>query len=177
MQIFGGHGYIREHGQEQWYRDAKIFTLYEGTTGIQALDLTGRKMLMMQKGQIGEMADIIQNFINDTDTPLNQELQNYLDLWQETTHFITSKAQQNPNEVGAASVDYLMMSGYVILAYFWAQLHNSADNNKGQLGADFYSGKMKTAKFYFAKILPRCHALKATIMTGADTLMLSLIHI
>ena len=64
-----------------------------------------------------------------------------------------------------------MMSGYVILAYFWAQLHNSAENNKGQLGADFYNGKKKTARFYFDKILPRCHALKATIMTGADPLM------
>ncbi len=171
VQIFGGHGYIREHGQEQWHRDAKIFTLYEGTTGIQALDLTGRKMLMMQKGQIGEMADIIQNFINDTQTPLNDELQSYLDMWQEMTQFITAQAQKNPNEVGAASVDYLMLSGYVLLAYFWAQMHNSADNNKGQLGASFYSGKKKTAEFYFAKILPRCHALKATIMTGADTLM------
>ncbi len=171
VQIFGGHGYIREHGQEQWHRDAKIFTLYEGTTGIQALDLTGRKMLMMQHGQIGEMADIIQNFINDTDTPLNGELQSYLDMWQEVTQFIVQQAQKNPNEVGAASVDYLMLSGYVILAYFWAQLHNSAEHSKGQLGADFYSGKQKTAKFYFAKILPRCHSLKATIFTGADPLM------
>jgi alkylation response protein AidB-like acyl-CoA dehydrogenase len=171
VQVFGGHGYIREHGQEQWHRDAKIFTLYEGTTGIQALDLTGRKMLMMQKGQIGEMADLIQQFIDTTSTPFNDELQSYLNMWQEMTTFITQRSMKNPNEVGAASVDYLMMSGYVILAYFWAQLHNSAENNKGQLGADFYNGKKKTAAFYFAKILPRCHALKATIMTGADPLM------
>lgn len=171
IQVFGGHGYIREHGQEQWHRDAKIFTLYEGTTGIQALDLTGRKMMMMQKGQIGEMADIIQKFIDEVDSPLTKDLQQYLDMWQEMTSFITSNAMKNPDEVGAASVDYLMMSGYVILAYFWAQLHNSAENNKGQLGTDFYNGKKKTAQFYFAKILPRCHALKATIMTGADPLM------
>ncbi len=171
IQVLGGHGYIREHGQEQWHRDAKIFTLYEGTTGIQALDLTGRKMLMMQKGQIGEMADIIQHFIDTADSPFKQELQTYLDMWHEMTQFITAQAQKNANEVGAASVDYLMMSGYVILAYFWAQLHNSAVNNKGQLGTDFYNGKQKTAQFYFAKILPRCHALKATIMTGADPLM------
>ncbi|MEZ5470824.1 MAG: acyl-CoA dehydrogenase C-terminal domain-containing protein [Marinicella sp.] len=171
IQVFGGHGYISEHGQEQWMRDAKIFTLYEGTTGIQALDLTGRKMLMMQKGQIGEMADIIQNFINETETPFNAQLQDYLGLWQEMTSHIAKQAMQNPDEVGAASVDYLMMSGYVILAYFWARLHNSAENNKGQLGADFYQGKQKTAQFYFAKILPRCHALKATILTGADPLM------
>ena len=171
VQVYGGHGYIREHGQEQWYRDAKIFTLYEGTTGIQALDLTGRKMLMMQGGQIGEIAEMIQNFINTTETPLNKDLQDYLDLWQEVTAHIAKQSTQDPNEVGSASVDYLMMSGYVILAYFWAQLHNSADNNKGQLGADFYNGKKKTAVFYFAKILPRCHALRATIMTGADPLM------
>ncbi len=171
VQVYGGHGYIREHGQEQWHRDAKIFTLYEGTTGIQALDLTGRKMLMMQKGQIGEMADLIQGFIDSTETPHNQSLQNYLHMWQEVTTHITTQSMQNPDEVGAASVDYLMLSGYVILAYFWAQLHNSAENNKGQLGAEFYQGKQKTAAFYFAKILPRCDALKATIMAGADPLM------
>lgn len=171
IQIFGGHGYIREHGQEQWMRDAKIFTLYEGTTGIQALDLTGRKMLMMQQGQIGEMAEIIQDFIDNGNSSFGEQLQSYLDMWQEMTGHIAKQAMQNPDEVGAASVDYLMMSGYVILAYFWARLHNSAENNKGQLGAEFYNGKQKTAQFYFAKILPRCHALKATILTGADPLM------
>ncbi len=171
VQVYGGHGYIREHGQEQWHRDAKIFTLYEGTTGIQALDLTGRKMLMMQKGQLGEIADLIQAFINDNNTPLNDDLQSYLNMWQEVTQHIVGQAMQNPDEVGAASVDYLMLSGYVVLAYFWAQMYASAENNKGQLGADFYSGKKKTAAFYFNKILPRCHSLKATIMTGAQTLM------
>jgi len=171
IQIYGGHGYIKEHGQEQWLRDAKIFTLYEGTTGIQALDLTGRKMLMMQRGEIGEMADLIQTFIDESGSPLAADLQTYLDMWQDTTQYIVGAAQQDPNEVGAASVDYLMLSGYVILAYFWAQMHNSAEHNKGQLGAEFYQGKQKTAVFYFAKILPRCHALKATIMTGSAPLM------
>ncbi|WP_223787584.1 acyl-CoA dehydrogenase C-terminal domain-containing protein [Marinicella meishanensis] len=171
IQVYGGHGYIREHGQEQWHRDAKIFTLYEGTTGIQALDLTGRKMLQMQKGQLGEIADIIQDFINQTDTPLNDQLQSYLDMWHEVTGEIVQRAMQNPDEVGAASVDYLMLSGYVILGYFWARMYAAAEQNKGNLGADFYRGKLKTAVFYFHKILPRCQALKATILTGAESLM------
>lgn len=171
MQIYGGHGYIREHGQEQWHRDAKIFTLYEGTTGIQALDLTGRKMLQMQKGQLGEIAEIIADFIQNTETPLNEQLQSYLDMWQEVTGEIVQRAMQNPDEIGAASVDYLMLSGHVILGYFWARMYAAAEHNKGTLGADFYSGKKKTAVFYFNKILPRCHALKATILTGAAPLM------
>ncbi len=171
IQVFGGHGYIREHGQEQWARDAKIFTLYEGTTGIQALDLTGRKLLMMQKGQIGPVLDMIQDFIDNSGAALAPQLQVYVDLWKETTEGVVAAAMKNPNEIGAASVDYLMMSGYVILAFFQAQLHNAAKQAKGQLGADFYQGKVKSAEFYFAKILPRCHSHKATIETGAAPLM------
>ncbi|MCF6301130.1 MAG: acyl-CoA dehydrogenase C-terminal domain-containing protein, partial [Proteobacteria bacterium] len=171
IQVYGGHGYISEHGQEQWYRDAKIFTLYEGTTGIQALDLTGRKMLMMQNGQIGQMADIIQSFINDANCDYAKELQQYLDIWLDSTEYIASAATKNPEEVGAASVDYLMMSGYVILAYFWAQMHNSAKDNSGKLGSDFYQGKIKTAAFYFARILPRCLSLQNTIKSGAKSMM------
>lgn len=171
MQILGGHGYISEHGQEQWFRDAKIFTLYEGTTGIQALDLTGRKMLMMQKGQIGPMLDLIQEFIDNNDSKLTAQLQVYVDLWKQTTDHIVKQAMQNPDAVGAASVDYLMLSGYVVLAFFWARMHNSADGEKGSLNSDFYQGKRKTAEFYFAKILPRCQGLKATIVNGAESLM------
>ncbi|MCX7545172.1 acyl-CoA dehydrogenase C-terminal domain-containing protein [Marinicella gelatinilytica] len=171
IQVYGGHGYIKEHGQEQWYRDARIFTLYEGTTGIQGLDLVGRKLLYLQKGQIGQMGDIIQDFIDNNDTPFNAQLQKALDAWHDITGFIAKSAMQDANEVGAASVDYMMMSGYVVLAYFWARLHNSAEHNKGQLGADFYAGKQKTAAFYFAKILPRIESCQASIRTGADSLM------
>ncbi|KAA3646914.1 MAG: acyl-CoA dehydrogenase, partial [Proteobacteria bacterium] len=171
VQVFGGHGYIKEHGQEQWYRDARIFTLYEGTTGIQALDLAGRKLMYLQKGQIGIMADIIQEFIDSHDTPHNESLQKALDAWHDITGFVAKSAMQDANEIGAASVDYLMMSGYVVLAYFWARLHNSAEHNKGQLGADFYAGKQKTAAFYFAKILPRIESCQASIRSGADSLM------
>ncbi len=171
IQIFGGHGYIREHGQEQWARDAKIFTLYEGTTGIQALDLVGRKLIQTQKGQIGPMADIIQEFIDNSSSTLAKQLQAYLNLWKETTDMIAQSATKDPNNIGAASVDYLMMSGYVILAFFQAQLHNAAKEGKGQLGVDFYQGKIKSAEFYFAKILPRCHSLQAVIASGAAPLM------
>ena len=170
IQVYGGHGYIREHGQEQWHRDAKIFTLYEGTTGIQALDLAGRKLMQMQQGQIGQMADIIQDYVNTHDHALAKELGEYLQLWQQITGQVAQSAMQNPAEVGAASVDYLMISGYIVLAYFWARMYDQAEAG-GNLGNEFYQGKVKTARFYFAKILPRCHSLAATINTGADPLM------
>ncbi len=146
--------------------------MYEGTTGIQGLDLVGRKLMYLQKGKIGHMADIIQDFIDNNQTPFNKQLQTALDDWHEITGFIAESGMQDANEIGAASVDYLMMSGYVVLAYFWARLHNSAEHTKGQLGEDFYAGKQKTAAFYYAKILPRIEGLKATIRTGADTLMM-----
>ena len=98
-------------------------------------------------------------------------MQNALGAWNDITGFVAQSAMKDANEVGSASVDYLMMSGYVVLAYFWARLHNSAEHNKGQLGADFYAGKQKTAAFYFAKILPRIESCQASIRTGADSLM------
>lgn len=170
IQIYGGHGYIREHGQEQWYRDAKIFTLYEGTTGIQALDLVGRKLLREQKGNIGTIAQIIEDYINQSNHELSEQLAEYLSIWKNTTATIVQASQQNVSEVGAASVDYMMLSGYVIIAYFWSLIYDEAMKG-GRHGDNFYQGKIKTAQFYFAKILPRCHTLTHTIKNGSKTLM------
>lgn len=172
IQIFGGHGYIREHGMEQLYRDAKIFTLYEGTTGIQALDLLGRKLMQMNHGKIGPLADIIHDFIaNNTDNPYVVELKEHMQQWQDLVQQITEKSMQNRDEMGAASVDFLMYSGYVLLAFFWAQMYQSAKKG-GRFGPSFYNGKMKTCDFYFKRILPRAQAHVATMLSGSDNLML-----
>ncbi len=171
IQVFGGHGYIQEHGQEQIYRDAKIFTLYEGTSGIQALDLAGRKLMLMQHGQIGAMADIIQAHINENSTPYSKALQHHLDLWQRATAHIAGHAAKDPAAVGAASFDYMMLSGYVVLGWLWSRMHQCAERGQGALGQDFYQGKIHTAAFYFDKILPRCESLVKTIESGSEPLM------
>ncbi|MCF6319766.1 MAG: acyl-CoA dehydrogenase C-terminal domain-containing protein [Proteobacteria bacterium] len=171
IQIFGGHGYISEHGMEQLYRDAKIFTLYEGTTGIQALDLLGRKIMQFNKGSLGPIADVINDFIKENpDNPYSNELQEYMEQWQDLIVKISGKSMQNMDEMGAASVDFLMYSGYVLLAYFWAQMHQSAKKG-GRFGQSFYNGKIKTCEFYFKRILPRAQTHVETMLSGSDNLM------
>ncbi len=171
IQIFGGHGYIAEHGMEQLYRDAKIFTLYEGTTGIQALDLLGRKIMQFNKGSLGPIADVINDFIKENpENPYSNELQEYMAQWQDLIVKISGKSMQNMDEMGAASVDFLMYSGYVLLAFFWAQMHQSAEKG-GRFGQSFYNGKIKTCEFYFKRILPRAQTHVETMLSGSDNLM------
>ena len=175
LQCFGGHGYIAEWGMEQNVRDARIAMLYEGTTGIQALDLLGRKVLMTQgellKGFTKEIHLFCKEHADNPDmqafisplTELNKE-------WGEVTMQIGMKAMQNQEEVGAACVDFLMYSGYITLAFFWAKAALVALDNKDS-GDHLYESKLKTAKFYYAKILPRTHTLKASMLAGGETML------
>ena len=178
VQIFGGHGFIKEWGMEQIVRDNRIAQLYEGTTGIQALDLLGRKVLMSQGESLKRFTKIVHKFCqaqegNGLLKPLVDQLAKLNKEWGEVTMQVGMKAMQDREEVGAASVDYLMYSGYVVLAYYWllmavtAQEKLAADAEE----ADFYEAKIKTAQFYFARILPRTEAHKAMVLAGGETLM------
>src|SRR5690606_11157672 len=125
QQVFGGHGFIREWGQEQLVRDCRITQIYEGTNGIQALDLVGRKVV----GSGGEMyrafADEIRGFIASAGPELSEfvePLRNALDNLDELTVWLIERAKQNPNEIGAASVEYLHVFGYTAYAYMWAMM-------------------------------------------------------
>ena len=178
MQILGGHGFIAEHGMEQIVRDTRIATLYEGTTGIQALDLLGRKVLMSQGEALKKFTKVIHKFCqankdNDDMKEFVEPLSALNSEWGELTMQVGAKAMQNRNEVGAASVDYLMYSGYVTLGYFWALMAKTAQQklSEGTTEKDFYNAKVKTARFYFAKLLPRSAGHKATMLTGAESLM------
>ena len=174
VQIFGGHGYIAETGIEQYARDARITTLYEGTTQIQANDLLGRKILALQgaglKHFLGEISAFCQQHATNPQlgefvAPLAIVTKEWSDLTQE----IAKRAQANPDEIGAAAVDYLFYSGYVALAYFWVRSVAATESSKQS--ADFREAKRHTARFYFTRILPRIHAHGAAIRAGADTLM------
>lgn len=171
IQVYGGHGYIAEHGMEQLHRDAKIFTLYEGTTGIQALDLLGRKIMQFNKGSLSPLSDEIKTWIQENpDNPYADDLQKYMQKWEGLIQELLKKSMANMDEMGAASVDFLMFSGYVLLAYFWAQSYQSAEKG-GRFGQSFYNGKMKTCEFYFKRILPRADTYVETIQSGSDNLM------
>ncbi|WP_448098704.1 acyl-CoA dehydrogenase C-terminal domain-containing protein [Luteibacter yeojuensis] len=173
LQIFGGHGYIAEHGMEQFVRDARIITLYEGTTQIQALDLLGRKIMQLQgaglKHFLGEISTFCQaNQANDSVKAFVGPLAVATKAWGDLTQFIAQNAQSNPEELGAAAVDYLYFSGYVTLAYFWAKSVLAVDGSA--LSTDAKQAKRDTATFYFTRILPRIHVHKAAIEAGVATL-------
>lgn len=174
MQCFGGHGFISEWGAEQNVRDCRISMLYEGTTGIQALDLLGRKILMSGGEIMKPFTKEIHKFCEaEKDNPLAEELATLNKQWGKLTGDIGGLAMANADEVGAASVDYLMFSGYVSLAYFWALAATKAQAaiDAGSGDTDFYKAKIQTAKFYFARILPRTQSLAITMTSGANSLM------
>ncbi|TRZ57274.1 MAG: acyl-CoA dehydrogenase [Rhodocyclaceae bacterium] len=180
VQVLGGHGYIQEHGMEQIVRDARISTLYEGTTGIQALDLLGRKVLLTTRGKCvrdftaGMLRFSARNFLSGgplgkmARTLLRRALQ-----WNLLTTRIMLRAANDRELVGAASVDYLMYSGYVMMAYYWGlQARSAADllaDGSGRECAEFYTAKIQTAEFFFERMLPRAdsHRVGALAPTSA----------
>jgi hypothetical protein len=171
VQVYGGHGYIREWGMEQNMRDARISTLYEGTTGIQSLDLIGRKIMSDGGANFGKFVAMITADLATMDAEFAEPLQQIISEWTELVAFIGGQAGKSLDEIGAASVDFLMYSGYVVLAWFWGRMGTLANAKLKEGDEIFYRGKVATASFYFDKILPRTASHKATIEKGADTLM------
>lgn len=174
VQCFGGHGYIAEHGMEQLARDARITTLYEGTTGIQSLDLIGRKTAATQGAGLKLFLAEVEAFAkqHEGDAALAEfiaPLRTKCGEWGKLTIDTLTRAAANPEELGAASTDYLFYSGYVVLAYWWAR--SVAAANASDRPQAFKDAKRDTARFYFARILPRTLAHKAAIEAGAGTLM------
>ena len=178
LQCFGGHGYISEWGMEQNVRDSRIAMLYEGTTGIQALDLLGRKVLLTQGATMRPFTKVIHKFCQAQaeNAALKEFIEPLATLnkeWGELTMAIGMKAMANREEVGAASVDYLMYSGYACLAYFWAKMAHTAQQAlaSGTTEEGFYQAKIQTAQFYYQRLLPRAQMHKACIESGADNLL------
>ncbi|MBA4286755.1 MAG: acyl-CoA dehydrogenase [Xanthomonadaceae bacterium] len=173
MQVFGGHGYIREHGMEQILRDARISTLYEGTTGIQALDLLGRKVLLTTRGKaVRDFTTIIGKFALDQVRNRGMrrfatELGRYVTEWNLLTMRIMLTARKDRDIVSSASHHFLMYSGYVTMAYFWALQASVATEKLAKGGSEtpeFYKAKIEVARFYFDHLLPRAkgHATSIT---------------
>jgi len=179
IQVHGGHGYIRDNGVEQSYRDGRIATLYEGTTGIQALDLLGRKVLGDQGQTLLAFTHDIRHLceIIDQDTAATaqvkawaQQLLPWVAAWPELVQKIGVKAMDNREEVGAAAYDFLMYSGYVCLAYFWLRTAHAVSEAGQDFDPIFLASKQTAAAFYFARILPRAHAHQAAMTSGREVL-------
>ena len=182
IQVFGGHGYIGEHGMEQIARDARISTLYEGTTGIQALDLLGRKVLLNTKGKcVRDFSGTVLHFIKPfalQRTPMGQlarTLARRTAQWNLLTTLIMLRASKDREQVGSSSVDYLMYSGFVMMAYYWALQAAKATellaSGTGKESKDFYTAKIQTAEFYFARLLPRADGHYSAALAPTSAVM------
>lgn len=170
QQVFGGHGYVREWGQEQLVRDTRITQIYEGTNGVQALDLMGRKVAMDKGVTANAIAKEVVAFIKENEGKFPEQLEalsESVDLLAKVTMDIMEKAQTNPNEIGAASVDYLHLFGYVMYGYMWAKMMVAADASSDE---QLKQSKIKTGTYYFSRVLPKIHSLKLQIESGADAL-------
>jgi len=177
MQVLGGHGFIREWGMEQYVRDARINMIYEGTNTIQSLDLLGRKVLANQGTTLKKFGQQIAALVTEAqgDDDMAEFINPLAKLGQQMTQFtgeIGYKAMENADEVGAAAVDYLRVTGHLVFAYFWARMAQVALKKIAEGDRDpFYQAKLQTARFYFAKLFPETASLMLTARAGAAVLM------
>ncbi|SEL62847.1 hypothetical protein SAMN05216262_11582 [Colwellia chukchiensis] len=173
QMVFGGHGYIREWGQEQLVRDVRIAQIYEGTNGIQALDLLGRKVVA-NKGQFSQLYfDEITAFIdkhigNDALNKFTTPLANALVKLKAVTELILIEQGSDKNMIGASATDYLAAFGLVSYSYMWALMAEKASANISQ---DFYQAKLYVGEFFNARLLPRIDGHIAAIEAGSKSLM------
>ncbi len=178
MQVFGGHGYIRDHGMEQFVRDARINQTYEGANGVQALDLVGRKL-----GRAGGRAPMtlfskINAFLStetsDEMKPYIEPLKTSLARLQEATLWLAQNGMKNPDNAGAASVDYLRMFGLTVVGWLWARQAKAAMAKLATKPANaaFYEAKLVSARFWMERMMPDTASLAERVKAGADGLMM-----
>ena len=177
MQVFGGHGFIKEWGMEQFVRDNRINMIYEGTNTIQSLDLLGRKVLGNNGATLKKFGKLVAQLVQEEG--VNEKMAEFINpiayLGDQMTKFTTEigfKGFQNPDEVGAAAVDYLRVAGHLVFGYLFARMAQVALREIANGNTDpFYVGKLQTARFYFAKLFPETATLMRTARAGAKPLM------
>lgn len=176
VQILGGHGYIREHGMEQFVRDARITQIYEGTNGIQALDLARRKITAFDGRYLQQFFGPVEAYLKQNSS--NPNLKNFIqplgeafDKLKSATQFVAGQWDVAPDDSAAAATDYLRMFGLVALAYLWVRMAEVAGAKVNGGESLFYQAKIDSANFYFERLLPQCEMLHQTILSGSDTMM------
>ncbi|MBI5279801.1 MAG: acyl-CoA dehydrogenase C-terminal domain-containing protein [Burkholderiales bacterium] len=177
MQVFGGHGYIKEWGMEQFVRDARINMIYEGTNTVQSLDLLGRKVLGNNGATLRKFGKLVAQLVEEEG--VNEKMAEFINpvamLGDQMTKFTTElgfKAFQDADEVGAAAVDYLRVLGHLVFGYFWARMAQVALREIESGNTDpFYQAKLQTARFYFARLFPETATLMRTARAGVKNLL------
>jgi len=180
VQVYGGHGYIKDHGVEQYVRDARIAMIYEGTNGIQALDLVGRKLPAHQGRYLRRFFHPVSAYIADRKAhrelgKMAAGMERAFGALQLASAFIAEKGLRDPEEAGAAAADYLRLFGLVALGYMWMRMAETAlaalVRNPAPEEALFYQGKLTTARFFMERLLPQTNALYLAIKAGKEAMM------
>lgn len=182
LQVFGGHGYIKEWGMEQFVRDNRINMIYEGTNTIQSLDLLGRKVLGNNGATLKKFGKLVAQLVEEEG--VNEKMAEFINpvayLGDQMTKFTTElgfKAFQDADEVGGAAVDYLRVLGHLVFGYFWARMAQvalrqiEAAEKEGKPTDPFYQAKLQTARFYFARLFPETATLMRTARSGVKNLL------
>ena len=174
IHVYGGHGYIQEHGMEQLIRDARIGTIWEGTNGIQAMDLAGRKMPMHTGRFLRRFFHPILEFIDENKN--DEEMKEFIEPFskgvkglQKTTLYLAQKGLGNPYEIGAGAYDYLQQFGYVTMGYLWAKMAKIALSKKDE--DVFYRNKIISARFFFERMFSQTISHAVAIASGSKTTM------
>lgn len=183
LQVHGGYGYVREYGIEQVVRDARITQIYEGTNGIQALDLVGRKMPAHTGRALRRFFHPVSEFLaaesgNEALAEFTGPLAKAVDRLQRSTLWLATESMKNPEQAGAAATDFLHLFGWTALAYLWARMakvaqQKLADGGTGLSAEEraFYDAKLRTARFFVERLLPRTSGHFANLMSGSCTMM------
>lgn len=174
MQVLGGHGFIKEWGLEQELRDVRVSQMYEGTTGIQGLDLLGRKIMASKGAAIKPLVAMFDDFVtSNSDSAHAQKFSKYLQKWKALVELVSQQANTGgADEVNGAAVEFLMCAGYVTTAYFWSKAALVSEQKLSESSdTAFYTSKIHTAEFYYARIMPRMNGLIDIISNGASSLM------
>lgn len=175
LQVFGGHGYIAEWGMEQLVRDCRIAQIYEGTNGVQALDLVGRKLAANNGAFVEKYLQEVRDFMSENQ---HEELASYWQLLdencklvEETSQWLLDAGKADADQLGGASVDYLHLFGLNISAYMWARSLAAVANADTSSNEDFYAAKRMVGDFFFKKILPDAAMRAERVKAGSDCLM------
>jgi hypothetical protein len=178
MQCYGGHGYIRDNGVEQFVRDGRINQIYEGANGVQAMDLVGRKL--GRRGGAAPLAlfNTINGFLEENagDTALAfcvKPLRDGLAALQGATLWLAQHGMSNPDDAGAAAVDYLRLMGIVVVGWMWARMAKLANAKLAAnlTDASFYREKLNSARYWMERMMPECAMLCARIEAGSAAIM------
>ncbi|HLX09873.1 MAG TPA: acyl-CoA dehydrogenase C-terminal domain-containing protein [Thermoanaerobaculia bacterium] len=176
VQVCGGYGYTVDYGVEQLVRDCRITQIYEGTNGVQALDLVGRKLPAHTGRYLRRFFHPVQELLaaeagNPELAELVGPVAKAFERLQQATAWLARESLGNPDQAGAAATDYLHLFGYVALGYLWVRMAKVALAKRGGAGTAFYDAKLATARFYVRRVLPRSGALFATVMAGSGAIM------